>query len=300
MRSLKSTSGTDRHRYLPCPGCDNVTIARYRNIRRHLLRFTLSALTLTILLLLPSCSDEAEKFITSAPIYDFRIINTYPHDSLAYTEGLIYDDGYLYESTGLRGRSSVRRVDLETGEVLQSDTLSRQFFGEGIAIVDDRLYHLTWQLHVGFIRDKASFEMISEFHYPTEGWGMTYDGDRLIMSDGTPVLYFLDPVTLERTGRVRVTDQDHPVTRLNELEFINGEIYANIWLTDRIVRIDPANGNVLGWIDLSGIYPGEDTGEESLARANGIAYDAENDRLFVTGKFWPHLYEIDLIPRTRP
>jgi glutamine cyclotransferase len=259
-----------------------------------------SVLTLLLLCLLFSCSNEEEKFTTNAPIYDYRIINTYPHDTLAYTEGLLYDDGDIYESTGIRGRSSVRRVDLETGEVLQSNVLSKQFFGEGIAIVGNRLFQLTWQLHVGFVRDKATFEMISEFHYPTEGWGMTYDGDRLIMSDGSPVLYFLDPVNLERIGRLRVADEGRPVTRLNELEYVNGEIYANIWLTDRIVRIDPVTGEVLGWIDLSGIYPGENTGEESLARANGIAYDAANNRLFITGKFWPHLYEIELVPRNQP
>jgi glutamine cyclotransferase len=186
---------------------------------------------------------------------------------------------------------------LETGEVLLSRQLTSEYFAEGIAVVDDRIIQLTWQLRVGFVWDKDSFEPIGEFHFSTEGWGLTYDGRRLIMSDGSPVLHFLDPESLVRTGRVRVTDGGKPVTRLNELEYINGQVFANVWQTDRIVRIDPNSGEVLGWIDLAGIYPDQDTSEGSLSRLNGIAYDSTAGRLFVTGKMWPHLYEIELIPR---
>lgn len=253
----------------------------------------LLAATLSLL----SCSQEEDTFTTQAPIYDYRVVRTFPHDPQAYTQGLVFDQGLLYESTGLRGRSSLRRVALETGEVLLSRKLADDFFAEGIAIVDDRIIQLTWQLRMGFVWDKESFEPISEFHFPTEGWGLTYDGQRLIMSDGTPVLHFLDPESLVRLGRVRVTDGGKLVTRLNELEYINGEVFANVWQTDRIVRIDPTSGVVLGWIQLAGIYPGQDTSEGSLSRLNGIAYDSTVGRLFVTGKMWPNLYEIELVPR---
>jgi glutamine cyclotransferase len=253
-------------------------------------------LLLPATLLIQSCSEGEAPFATNAPISGYRVIASYPHDPQAYTEGLVYDDGVFYESTGLRGRSSLRKVALETGEILQIRELPKQYFGEGIVVLDSEIAQLTWQLHVGFVCDKETFDVLREFHYPTEGWGMTYDGKRVIMSDGTPVLYFLDPKTLDRIGKLRVTDDGKPITRLNELEWVKGEIYANIWLTNRIVRIDPETGNVLGWIDLTGITQDAPPVQDEYALPNGIAYDSLTNRLFVTGKLWPRLYQIELVP----
>jgi glutaminyl-peptide cyclotransferase len=230
----------------------------------------------------------------AAPItYTYQIINTYPHDTGAFTEGLLWHDGFLYESTGIEGHSGVRRVDLTSGQVLQRQTLNSKYFGEGISIVGDRLYQLTWQSHTGFIYDKNTFAPLSQFSYPTEGWGMTYDGQRLIMSDGSAKLYFLDPDTLARTGQITVTDRGLPITNLNELEFIQGQIYANIWHEDRIAIIEPGSGHVTAWLDLTGLRP-PDTYNNAEAVLNGIAYDPATERLFVTGKLWPSLFEIKL------
>lgn len=229
------------------------------------------------------------------PLYTYRIINTYPHDTNAYTQGLIYQDGIFYEGTGLRGDSTLRKVEVETGQVLQILNLADELFGEGVTIFGDRIIQLTWQKHIGFVYDKNSFELQQEFTYPTEGWGLTHDGQRLIMSDGTPILYFRDPATLAEIGRVEVFDENGPVILLNELEYINGEVFANIYRTDRIARIDPQTGRVLGWIDLTGLLSPEDR-LQPVDVLNGIAYDAETDRLFVTGKLWPKLFEIELIP----
>jgi len=189
----------------------------------------------------------------------------------------------------------LRRVELETGKVLQIRQLPDPFFGEGITIFGERIVQLTWQSGVGFVYDKDSFEPLAEFQYPTEGWGITHDGKRLIMSDGSSTLRFLDPETLGEIGRIEVCDEDGPVTRLNELEVVRGEIYANVWQTNRIARIAPHTGDVVGWIDLAGILSAEDR-SEPVDVLNGIAYDAENDRLFVTGKLWPRLFEIELVP----
>jgi glutamine cyclotransferase len=230
----------------------------------------------------------------NSPEYRYTIANTYPHDEDAFTQGLVYEDGILYEGTGLNGGSSIRKVELETGKVIQIYNLSYEYFGEGITIFGDRLIQLTWQAGKGFVYDKHSFELIREFSYSTEGWGITHDGEYLIMSDGTATLHFLDPVTFEETSQVDVYDKLGPVTRINELEFINGEIYANIWLTDRIARISPITGQVTGWIELGGLLPADEQ-EDPDAVLNGIAYDAKNDRLFVTGKLWPNLYEIELM-----
>jgi glutamine cyclotransferase len=208
---------------------------------------------------------------------------------------LVFEDGVLYEGTGRQGYSTLRRVDLESGDVLQIRKLPDQLWGEGITIFGERIIQLTWQSGVGFVYDKNSFELLKEFHYPTEGWGITHDGKRLIMSDGTSTLRFLDPETFEEIGRIEVYDEDKPVTRLNELEYVQGEIYANVWQTDRIARIAPDTGEVMGWIELAGILSPEDR-TESMDVLNGIAYDAENDRLFVTGKLWPRLFEIELVP----
>ena len=225
----------------------------------------------------------------STPIYTCSIINTYPHDPQAFTQGLVVDDGILYESTGLLGRSSVRKVDLKTGAVLQIHRLPGQLFGEGITIFGERLIQLTWQSAVGLIYDKRSFRLLEEFRYHGEGWGLTHDGTRLIMSDGTSTLRFLDPETQRETGRVVVKDGTRPIERLNELEFVKGEVFANVWLTDRIAIVAPATGRVTAWLDLTGIRGAAREGEDVL---NGIAYDAAGDRLFVTGKLWSRLFEI--------
>lgn len=227
------------------------------------------------------------------PVYSYNIVNTYPHDPDAFTQGLVLDDGVLYEGTGLYGQSSLRRVELETGAILQIHELSDQFFGEGITIDGDRIIQLTWQSHIGFVYDKDSFELLQEFTYSTEGWGITHDGTRLIMSDGTSTLHFLDPQSFEEIGQVEVFDNDGPVTRLNELEYVQGEIYANVWQTDRMARIAPETGRVVGWVDLEGLLSAEDR-SEPIDVLNGIAYDAQTDRLFVTGKLWPKLFEIEL------
>jgi glutamine cyclotransferase len=225
--------------------------------------------------------------------YTYRIVNVYPHDENAFTEGLVYEDGFLYESTGLYGNSTLRRVELGTGKVLQLYALPSQFFGEGITIFKDNIIQLTWQSRRGFVYDKHSFELLREFSYATEGWGITHDGNRLIMSDGTATLYFLDPETFETVGRIEVRDNGHPVTRLNELEYVRGEIYANIWGEEKIAVINPQTGRVSGWIHLDGIRNSGRWVEDVL---NGIAYDAKGGRLFVTGKRWPHLFQIELIP----
>ena len=226
--------------------------------------------------------------------YTYRVINSFPHNRLAFTQGLIFEDGIFYEGTGLRGRSSLRKVDVETGTVLQQLDLANQYFGEGITAFGNRIIQLTWTSQTGFIYDKNSFAMLGSFHYPTQGWGITHDGTRLIMSDGTATLYFWDPETLEEIGSVLVLDGNTPVPQLNELEYIHGEVYANVWLTDYIVRIDPNSGQVTGWINLSDILPAEDrTGAENVL--NGIAYDATDSRLFVTGKLWPKVFEIELV-----
>ena len=254
------------------------------------------------------------------PVYTYTVVNTYSHDRNASTQGLIWKDDLLYEGTGLRGRSSLRKVELETGEVVQLYELPPQYFGEGITIFGDQIYQLTWQSRVGFVYDKDSFAMLQEFQYPTEGWGLTHDGERLIMSDGTATLYLLDPVTLAGIGQLEVKVNTDPLTRfsppdrcfpwgrrtevsvygepaigLNELEYIQGEIYANIWQSNCIARIDAQTGQVNGWIELGGLLGLEDY-SQPVDVLNGIAYDAERDRLFVTGKLWPKLFEIELLP----
>ena len=237
----------------------------------------------------------AGRAAAATPVYGYRVIHAYPHDRTAFTEGLFYKDGRLYESTGYEGRSSIRREKLETGEVELSRPLSPAYFGEGIVAWRGKLVELTWRSQIGFVYGLKDFKPRGEFRYPGEGWALTTDGRRLIMSDGTSDLRFLDPETLRETGRLRVTDEGRPVVNLNELEWVRGEIYANVWMTDRIARIDPSTGVVKGWIDLTGLLPpSERRGDEDVL--NGIAYDAVRDRLFVTGKQWPRLYEIKLTP----
>jgi uncharacterized repeat protein (TIGR01451 family) len=225
--------------------------------------------------------------------YTYTIVNTYPHDPDAFTQGLVFENGVLYEGTGLWGRSTLRKVTLETGGVIQSYDLPSEFFGEGITIFGDRIIQLTWRSHTGFVYERDSFDLLREFTYPTEGWGITHDGERLIMSDGTSTLYFWDPETFEQVGQVGVYDENGPVRRLNELEYVQGKVFANVWQTDRIAIIAPQTGQVMGWIDLKGLLdPGSVS--QPVDVLNGIAYDAETDRLFVTGKLWPTLFEIDL------
>jgi glutamine cyclotransferase len=240
-----------------------------------------------------SPNNEQDDQVT--PInYTYKIIHKYPHDTSAFTEGLVYSDGYLYESTGLNGNSTLRKQDPVTGEVLQQILLDPQYFGEGIAIMGNRIFQLTWQTQVGFIYDKARFEQLGQFAYPTEGWGLTSNGTHLIMSDGTSTLYILNPETFERTGTVQVHDGNLSINMLNELEFINGTVYVNIWHEDRIGIINIHTGEIEGWINLAGINDRPISDFEDVL--NGIAYDSVNGRLFVTGKRWPDIFEIQLVP----
>jgi glutamine cyclotransferase len=227
--------------------------------------------------------------------WTYEIVNTFAHDPRAFTQGLVFKDGFLYEGTGLNGKSELRKVELETGNVLKTHELPDEFFGEGITIYGDRIVQLTYQSRVGFVYNKETFEMLRQFNYSTEGWGLTNDGRYLVMSDGTPMLYFLDPETFVLDRKIMVLDRDSPVWGLNELEYIDGEIYANVWPTKRIVRIEPATGRVIGWIDLEGILSPKDH-SEPVDVLNGIAYDRAGRRLFVTGKFYPKLFEIKLVP----
>ena len=233
------------------------------------------------------------------PTYSYRVVRSFPHDPDAYTQGLLYRDGFLYESTGRNGHSSLRKVRFETGEVLQIRRLDSRYFGEGLANVGDELLQLTWTTEIGFVVDLATFEPRRTFSYTGEGWGLTYDGRRVIMSDGSPVLRTLDPKTLRQTGRLVVRDAGVPVEQLNELEIVKDEIFANVYQTDRIARISPRTGEVTGWVDLSGILsPRDAAGLDRMdAVLNGIAYDAQADRLFVTGKLWPKLFEIQVVRR---
>ena len=243
-------------------------------------------------------SAVALVLVSNSPVYTeplhytYNVVNVYPHDETAFTQGLIFEDGIIYESTGRYGQSTLRRVELETGNIIQLHALPDQFFGEGITIFDDKIIQLTWQSEKGFVYDKNSFDLLQEFTYPTEGWGITHDGSRLIMSDGTATLIFLDPENFQTIGQVEVYDEE-PVARLNELEYIHGEVYANIWMEEKIAIINPQTGRVTGWIDLEGINETENQNSSSVL--NGIAYDAEEDRLFVTGKRWSQLFEISLV-----
>jgi glutamine cyclotransferase len=227
------------------------------------------------------------------PVHSYRVVQSYAHDPGAFTQGLVIEKGVLYESTGRYGKSSLRRVDLASGDVLQMRSLPDSLFGEGIAVWKDRIVQITWRARTGFVYDRESFDLVREFRYETEGWGLAHDGKRLIMSDGTSTLYFIDPKSFEQIGRVAVYDADGPVALLNELEYIAGEVFANVLQSDQIARIDPRSGKVKGWIDLHGLITDEQrrVGADVL---NGIAYDRSEDRLFVTGKNWPLLFEIEL------
>jgi glutamine cyclotransferase len=228
------------------------------------------------------------------PVYNYKIIQTYPHDPLAFTQGITFDDkGYLIESTGLNGASSIRRVNLVDGKILQQVNLSYEYFGEGIAIVDNKIIQLTWQNKIGFIYDKETFEQLDTFNYNTEGWGLTYDGNHLIMSDGTATLYFIDTTTCKTVNTINVRDTEGPVKNLNEIEYINGSIYANIWFSTKIAIINPTTGQVEAYINLEEIVNPYTT-KDPNAVLNGIAYNTQTNQLYVTGKNWSNIYEIAL------
>ena len=233
---------------------------------------------------------------TGVPVYSYELINAYPHDRTAYTQGLAFEDGFIYEGTGLYGQSSLRKVNLNTGEVLRQHAHPSRYFGEGITVLNDKIFQVTWRSRVTFVYDRDSFRLLNTFSYDGQGWGITYDGSSLIMSDGTATLRFLDPQTFREISRIEVTDSNQPVAGLNELEYVRGEVYANVWKTDRVARIAPDTGRVVGWIDLRGLL-GAEHRDQPVDVLNGIAYDPEMDRLFVTGKLWPKLFEIKLVPK---
>jgi len=233
----------------------------------------------------------AAQTISAAPKLHYKVVNSYPHDPKAFLQGLVWHDGGFYESTGLPGQSTLRRVQFPSGQVTKSVSLSPELFGEGLAMVGDELIQLTWQTHRGFVYDRESFALMREFSYTNEGWGLTYDGTNLILSDGSDGLTYLDPRSFEPVRRLPVTWDGKPQFNLNELEFIEGEIWANVWHTDFILRIDPSTGHVNSFLDLKAILPaGVERGSEAVL--NGIAYDSINKRVFVSGKNWPRLFEI--------
>ena len=233
----------------------------------------------------------------SLPVFTYTVVRSYPHDPAAFTQGLQWVDGVLYEGTGNHGASSIRKVRLETGEVLQKRDLSEQYFGEGIVVRGNELVQLTYKTEIGFVYDRDTFTPKRTFRYQGEGWGLTDNGTHLVMSDGTDRLRLLDPSSLKEVRRMAVTAAGTPVKNLNELEWVKGEIFANIWMTDYVARVDPATGRVTAWVDLSGLLPPRDRAKADVL--NGIAYDAAGDRLFVTGKWWPRLFEIKLVAKAR-
>jgi len=248
-------------------------------------------LTLTCGLWALTCALMSQ---AAVPVYDVDVVHAYPHDTSAFTEGLFYLNGYLYESTGLEQHSTIRKVRLDTGQVLRKIDIPAQYFGEGIVNWNGHLVSLTWKSHIGFVFDLATFKLQRQFHYTGEGWALTQDGKQIIMSDGTSELRLLDPGTLKETRRIQVTLDGKPISNVNELEWVKGEIYANVWQTNWIVRIDPATGHVVGLINLAGLLSPADQVPGQTDVLNGIAYDAKGDRLFVTGKNWPKLFEIRL------
>lgn len=254
-----------------------------------------SALMMAVFPIHVRASDAALMSEDARPpaVIDYEVSQRWPHDRGAFTQGLIYRDGFLYESTGLNGRSSLRKVALETGEIVQHETVSKEYFAEGLTDWKNRLIQITWQSKTGFTYDLKSFKRDGQFSYTGEGWGITHDATRLIMSDGTSILRFLDPQTYQPIGTLEVTYQGKPLANLNELEFVRGRIFANVWQSNSIVVIDPANGRVTAQINLAGLLNAEDR-SVAVDVLNGIAYDAKHDRLFVTGKLWPTVFEIKL------
>jgi len=250
---------------------------------------------------LPHCvvAQTAAKHRTApAPEYDFKVVHSFPHDPGAFTQGLAFRAGFLYEGTGIKGRSSLRKVRLETGEVIQRIDLAPEYFGEGITFYKNEIIQLTWLSQTGFVYDASDFRLLRQFSYKGEGWGLTTSGNEIFLSDGTPEIRVLDAATLSENRRFTVRDGDKTIDQLNELEFVEGEIFANVWQTDRIARISPQTGKVLGWIDLKGLLSPIYRLEPG-AVLNGIAYDTARKRLFVTGKLWPSVFEIRIIPKPR-
>ena len=233
---------------------------------------------------------------SDTPVFGYKIVNTYPHNRASFTQGLVFNKGILYESTGLNGRSAVKIVDIKTGRTIKSHELPNKYFGEGIAVVDNKIIQLTWRSKMGFIYNKETLKLIKKFSYQTQGWGITYDGKYLIMSDGSAMLYFMDPNTFKVIGTLEVYGDSGKVSKLNELEYIDGEIYANIWGEEKIARISPKTGRVTAWIDLSGLLSDKDS-ELRIDVLNGVAFNSENGNLYVTGKLWPKLFEIELVPK---
>jgi len=269
---------------MTCPRTKVIVIATQGLQRHRTLKLSLALFALTL----------AMSVRAAIPIYDVEVVHSYPHDTSAFTEGLFYLNGFLYESTGLEQHSSIRKVRIDTGEVVQKVDIAPQYFGEGIVNWQGHLISLTWKSQTGFVFDLNTFKLQRQFKYPGEGWALTRNDKQIIMSDGTSDLRFLDPKTLTETSRIHVTREGKPLPNLNELEWVKGEIYANIWQTNYIVRIDPGSGAVIGVINLTGLLQPSDivTGQTDVL--NGIAYDAKGDRLFVTGKNWPKLFEIRL------
>lgn len=250
---------------------------------------TWSASLLSCCLLLAGAAQAA------IPVYGFVVKNTYPHDPQAFTQGLFYKNGFLYESTGRNGLSTVRKVELATGKPLQKKDIAAEFFGEGIADIDGKIIALTWQSQTGFVFDLKTFALKQRFRYTGEGWGLASDQKQLYMSDGSAFIRVLN-TELKEVRRFQVLAEGAPIDRLNELEWVDGELFANVWGTDVIARIDPATGKVSGWIDLRTLLPADKRGTDSVdAVLNGIAYDSKQRRLFVTGKLWPKLFEIELV-----
>ncbi|MDD2752264.1 MAG: glutaminyl-peptide cyclotransferase [Candidatus Omnitrophica bacterium] len=240
------------------------------------------------------CASFSSLGWADTPESSYKIVNAYPHDPNAFTEGLVFENGYLFESTGIKGRSTLRRVALENGKITLLRKLEDIYFAEGIAIYGDKIIQLTYQSHLGFVYDKKTFRPLRRFSYPTQGWGLTYDGSQLIMSDGTAKLYYLDPENFMVLREIEVSDERGPVRGLNELEYIKGEIFANIYPTERIARINPQSAKVTSWINLTGILKDEKSPAPGCS-LNGIAYDTEKNRIFVTGKYYPKVFEIELI-----
>ncbi len=247
-----------------------------------------------IFVLLLCCFPFSVPAQEQVPRYGYSIVNSYPHNIESFTQGLVYQEGFLYEGTGKKGRSSLSKINLEDAEVVMSKNLSQRYFGEGIEIVGDKIYQLTWTSHLVLVYDKATFESVGSHYNATQGWGLAYDGTSLILSDGSATLQFMDPETFAPLRKVEVKLAGNSISQLNELEYINGEVWANVWQTDFILRINPENGEVNSIVDLTGLSEQTELGSNE-AVLNGIAWDAEQERLFVTGKFWANLFEIELL-----
>lgn len=258
----------------------------HRRIHRHLL------VLCSLLLLLPAVQAQQ----AGVPVYGYKVINAFPHNDRFFTQGLLFHNGELYEGTGRNGQSALMHINLEDGSVIKRRALSSRYFGEGIAVAGDHIFQLTWRENMVFVYDVDSFEQVTSHYWPREGWGLTFDGEHLILSDGSDQLFFIDPATFQPVRQLAVRIQGRPVFQLNELEYINGEVWANVWMSQQLVRINPETGQVTAVVDLTGLVDQTQTGGNE-AVLNGIAWNEETDRLFVTGKLWSHLFEIELVPR---